>query len=322
MQQKFNLWGSCYFRHLKFAAVACGVCAVVSFSRIARATGLYSYDLVVTNQLTISTGDIQGTTFVDNLQTNGQPTFATSSAAGTGDTLDVAGNVTLGASGDGLTVNNGTFRHHNSLPAGMQLVLNGNRPDITDPTLSITPLVNMMNTMATYYNGLSATTLTPSGNNLNINPSGAGLNVYTISATALGQSNLGTTINLSSSTQAVLIEVTGSSFTYGSSEHLNVNGPAGDPTPDSQVLWYFPTATTVDLNDSLWNGAVLAPSGNLTDNNQDIMGGVYAQNFTETAEVHLPTPVSLFDAPVPEPASLLILSAATTLAGLRRPRRA
>jgi choice-of-anchor A domain-containing protein len=323
MQKQLHSWGLRQSNQFKLAGIAVSLCALAFYSSAARAGTLYSYDLVVTNQLTINSGDIQGTTFVDNLLSNDQPTFATSSSlAGTEDTLDVAGNVTIGSNGEGLTVNNGTFRHHFALPSGIQLNLNGNRPDITDSSLSITPLVNMMNNMATYYNSLSATTLTPSGQNLNINPTGTGLNVYTISASALAASNLNVTVNLANATQGALIEVTGSSFTFGSSEHLTVNAPGGDTTPDSQVLWYFPTATTVNLQDSIWNGALLAPSANLTDNNQDVMGGVYVQNFTETAEIHLPTPNSLFNAPVPEPASLLILTAATSVAALRRRKRA
>jgi choice-of-anchor A domain-containing protein len=302
--------------------VGSGLLGLFLLPVLAKGQVLFSYDLVVTGKLVINSNDVQGTTFVNNLETEGQPIFATSGFGASVDTLNVAGAVTLGNSGDGLTMDSGTFVHHGALPNGTQLVLNGNSTSVTNPSLSITSLVNQMTSMANYYNTLTATSVSPSGNSLTFNPAGTGLDVYTVTAANLASQNLGVTINLANSSQAILIEVTGSSFEFGSSEHINVNAPNGDSTPDSQILWYFPTATTVTEDDSEWYGALFAPDATLTDNNQDMMGGVYVQNFTETAEVHVPTPSSLFDAPVPEPTSLLLLIGATGWAGLRRPRRA
>jgi len=73
----------------------------------------------------------------------------------------------------------------------------------------------------------------------------------------------------------------------------------------------------------------LAPSASLADNNQNIDGGVYVQNFTQTAEVHLsssslnpgdpqfngPTP------PVPEPATWVLISLGGAMLAARQRNR-
>jgi choice-of-anchor A domain-containing protein len=284
-------------------------------ARVSSADSIFNYNIVVTNTLTIGPDDEQGPVFVNNLITNGQPVFASSSSSGHGDTLNVAGTITLGATGDGITLNNGTFVHHFALPSGMTVNLNGNRPDITDPSLSIVALSNQMGFLANVYSGKSANaTASLSGNNLNLNPTGTGLSVYDITSSTLGASNLNVSINLANSTQAVLIEVSGSSFTFGSSEHINISGGTGE----DQVLWFFPNATTISLQDP-WEGSILATNASLSTTSQDITGGVYVKNFNESAEVHLPVVNSPLLTNVPEPGSVGLLS----LMGLlfRRPRR-
>jgi choice-of-anchor A domain-containing protein len=297
------------------------LCLCLSTS-LASGQVLFSYDMVVTGQLIIKSDDVQGTAFVGSLESEGMPIFD-QNEVGSGNTLSVAGAVTLGSGGTGLTMQSGNFAHQSALPNPFSLDLNNGSTSSTVPSLSISSLASQMTSTANYYNTLTGSSLSVSGNNLNINPTGTGLNVFTISASALATQNLNVAINLSNSSQAALIMVTGSSFEFGSSEHINVNAPNGDTTPDSQILWDFPTATTVTEDDSEWYGAMFAPDATLTDNNQDMMGGVYVANFTETAEVHVPTPSSLFNPPaaVPEPTSFVLFAAATVWTGLRRPRR-
>ena len=111
--------------------------------------------------------------------------------------------------------------------------------------------------------------------------------------------------------QSIIVLVPDSSFTFGSSEHVSL----GSGTTGTQILWVFSSASTISLNDSQWEGSLLAPSATLTDNSQNINGGVYVQNFTQTAEVHLSDP-SLgpgqpqFNGPppVPEPATAVLIS--------------
>src|ERR1700728_3958525 len=94
---------------------------------VARADSLFDYNVVVTCKLTTSS-HIQGRTFVNNLSTSNQPDFAQSAVAGTGDTLDVAGNVT----GSGLSMERGVFRHAGALPGNFTLNLNNGSSQMSD----------------------------------------------------------------------------------------------------------------------------------------------------------------------------------------------
>jgi choice-of-anchor A domain-containing protein len=284
--------------------------ALLSFVSVAKADFIFNYNVIVTGTLTTGSNHVDGSTFVDNLVSNGQPVFAMSTLAGTGDTLNVAGSV----SGSGLTLDNGTFVHSGALPGGFSLVLNGNAPDVLNPSLSISPLAGQITSTAAYYNGLTVnSTATSSGQNLTFNPTGTGLSVYSITGSTLSQQNENISINLANNSQAVLIEVPEVSVNFGNSEHISINGGTV-----GQVLWYFPSASTISVNDP-WNGAIFAPGATLSNNNQNINGGVYVENFTNSAEVHLPAPTSSLFA-VPEPSAGMLAVGALAL-GARRPRR-
>jgi choice-of-anchor A domain-containing protein len=276
--------------HKAVLAVVC--CA--GTAGMVRADSLFNYNVVVTGTLTDSS-HIQGRTFVDNLAVSNQPDFAQSTAAGTGDTLDVAGTVT----GNGLTLERGVFRHAGAL--GFTPVLNGGSTSVQDSSVSISSLSNQMNSIASLYNSYSATTVTPSGGNLNINATGTGVAVFSVNASDLSNSNENVSVNVGTAS-SVIIQVLGSSFTFGSSEHESITGSS------QQVIWDFVNATMIHLNDSTWNGSILDPLATLTSPNQNIDGGVYVANFNQSAEVHLPTdgngnPVTpAFNGPVPVPA--------------------
>lgn len=253
------------------------VVLAVSFGpmRSARGGSLLSYNVVVTGTLTTDS-HIDGDTFVDNLVTSNQPDFAQTAAAGTGDTLDVAGSV----SGNGLTMGRGVFRHAGSLPANFTLNLNGGASQVKDSSLSIDCLAGQMNSAGAYFSSLPALSAQPSGGNISFASVGSGMTVYSVAASALDGQNENVSITASAGT-SVLIVVTGNLFDFNSSEHINITGSG------QQVMWYFPTATSINLGDSLWIGSILAPQATLTDNNQNINGGVYVENFDQTAEVHL-----------------------------------
>jgi choice-of-anchor A domain-containing protein len=148
------------------------------------------------------------------------------------------------------------------------------------------------------------------GNNLHLTASGSGATVFTETAADLMGSNLNITVTAGAG-QSIIVLVPDTSFNFGSSEHVSLGGS----TTGTQILWVFGNANTISMNDSQWQGSLLAPNATLTDNNQNINGGVYVQNFTQTAEVHLSDPGlgpndPQFNGPppVPEPATVVLIS--------------
>lgn len=301
----------------KRAAAWVGIC--LASATVTRADSLFDYNVVVTDTLTASS-HIQGRTFVNNLVTNNQPDFAQSAAAGTGDTLDVAGQVT----GNGLTMERGVFRHAHPIASPFQLNLNGGSSGVTDASTSITSLSNQMNAIASQYGTFLATSLAPAGTNVSITATGNAASVFSIAASDLSKQNESIQVNTGSAS-AVIIKVLGNAFTFGPSEHESINGSS------QNVIWYFPDATTITLNDSVWSGSILAPLAILTSPNQNIEGGVYVRSFQQTAEVHLPgnTLTPVFSGPVPLPvpsvamASFLLMGCGLTVYSARslRPLR-
>jgi choice-of-anchor A domain-containing protein len=239
---------------------------------------LLGYNVVVAGTLTTNS-HVDGATFVDNLATQNQPEFAQSAAAGSGNTLNVAGSV----SGSGLTLGRGVFRHAGSLPTDFTLNLNNGSSQVTDSALSINCLAEQMNSAGAYFNSLPALSAQPSGGSIHFASSGSGLTVYSVAASALAGQNESISISAAAGS-SLLIVVTGDMFDFNSSEHVNISGSG------QQVMWYFPNANAINLGDSTWMGSILAPNATLTDNNQNISGGVYVENFDQTAEVHLSDP--------------------------------
>jgi choice-of-anchor A domain-containing protein len=283
-----------------------GLLPILGSAALSPAAIFTSYNVVVTNNYT-DQSHVQGTTYANNLDAINVPDFAQSPAAGTGDTLTVTGNIT----GSTITLERGVYRYAQSTAPSANL--NGGSTEVHDPTISITDLANQLSNAAGFYASQPNTTVTPTGSNLNLTASGFGATYFDEPASDLDQSNEDVTLTASAG-QFIIVVVPDASFSFGSSEHISLGGS----TSGDQIMWDFPNATTVSLDDSLWTGSLLAPGATLTDNNQDIAGGVYVENFTQTAEVHLSDPnltpgEPQFGGPtpsVPEPSSLLLFSAA------------
>lgn len=268
-----------YMGKLKHCFVlAAAVSLPIAPVRRASGASLLSYNVVVAGTLTTNS-HIDGTTFVENLVTQNQPEFAQSAAAGGGNTLNVAGSV----SGSGLTLGQGVFRHAGSLPAGFTLNLNNGSSQVMDPSLSISCLSEQMQSASIYFSSLPARSAQTSGGNIGFTASANGLTVYSVAACKLAEQNENISIAAAAGS-SLLIVVTGCMFDFNSSEHINISGSG------QQVMWYFPNASAINLGDSTWVGSILAPHATLTDNNQNISGGVYVENFDQTAEVHLSDP--------------------------------
>jgi choice-of-anchor A domain-containing protein len=274
---------TCMWARRYMLGFACGI--VVASP--AFAGSFLDYNVVATGTLTINSQDIQGRTFVNNLAVSNQPDFAQSSAAGTGDTLTVAGSI----SGSGLTLERGVFRHAGNLPQPFTLNLNGGSSQVQDSSVSIASLASQLSSAASYFNSLAATGVSASGGNLAINASGSGVAVFAVSAADLQNQNENVQINVNSAS-AVIIKVIGSSLAFGTSEHQSISGSS------QNVMWYFPTASSVLLNDSTWNGSILALQAGLSSPTQAINGGVYVQTFNQGSEVHLPSPGLAFGSPM------------------------
>jgi choice-of-anchor A domain-containing protein len=276
--------------------------AAVAARSSCQASSIFDYNVIVTGTFTAES-HVQGRSFANNLTAINQPDFAQSPSAGTGDTLTVAGTIS-GSS----TLERGIYRYAQA--TAPSAVLNGGSSLVHDATVSIAPLASQMSSASSFYSAMSGTHVSPVGNNLNLTASGSGATVFNETAADLSGSNLNITLTAGAG-QSIIVLVPDSGFNFGSSEHVSLGGS----TTGTQILWVFANATTISMNDSQWQGSLLAPNASLTDNNQNINGGVYVQNFVQTAEVHLSDPGlgpnnPQFNGPppVPEPATVVMIS--------------
>ena len=224
-----------------------GILPILGSAALSPAAIFTSYNVVVTNNYT-DQSHVQGTTYANNLDAINVPDFARSSAAGTGDTLTVTGNIT----GSTITLERGVFRYAQSTAPSANL--NGGSTEVHDPTISITDLANQLSNAAAFYASQPNTTVTPAGSNLNLTASGSGATYFDEPASDLDQSNENVTLTAGAG-QFIIVVVPDASFSFGSSEHITLGGS----TSGEQIMWDFPNATTVSLDDSLWTGSLLAP---------------------------------------------------------------
>jgi choice-of-anchor A domain-containing protein len=293
------------------------VCALSTsaLAGVSRGSTFTQYNVVVTGSYT-DQSHVQGNTFANNLDAINVPDFG-QNTSGMSDTLTVTGSIT----GSTVTLEHGVYRYAQLTTPSANL--NGGSTLVHDPSVSITNLANQLSANSAYYASLPATTVTPSGNSLNLTASGTGATVFNEPGSDLNGQNENVTVTAGAG-QTVIIVVPDSSFTFGSSNHITL----GNNTSADQIMWAFPDASAVSFN-SQWYGSLLAPLATLSDNNQNINGGVYVDNFDQTAEVHLSDPSltgcqPMFKGPtalVPEPASLALLLCAACVAIRRRPLR-
>ncbi len=146
-------------------------------------------------------------------------------------------------------------------------------------------------------------TVTSTANSLTLTGSSASQNVFNITAAqltaALASGSAGITVNAPAGS-AVIINVSGTSETISGSS-ITLNGVA-----NSQVLWNFSEATSINYAMVSWAGAMLAPVASFSGNGGDINGQIIANTISGNTAFR----DSLFagtiaaSTPTPEPSTL------------------
>ncbi len=153
--------------------------------------------------------------------------------------------------------------------------------------------------------GSAVNTSNPNNYKINITNTG-GLNVFTINAALLSG---GKTLDVvgGNGQETIVFNVLGSTVNWGTNYNGNKN----------RTLWNFSDATTLNVNDRLLQGSVLAVNATVNQS-QNIEGTLIASalNVSNGAELHSFTFEG--NAPVPEPATMTILG----LAAMLRKRKA
>jgi len=303
-----------------------GVLSMAAACVPAGAATLTSYNLVVTGNYSTNS-HVDGRSFVNNISVQNSPVFAMHSSAGTGDTLTIAGSVT----GNALHVNRGVLRTKTALPNGFTVNLNGGASRVVDPTVSIADLASQITAASAHFASVTESTagygagnivIDQEGKRINFNASAAAAGkaaIFTLAASELSRNNLSFAFNLGSATSAIINVVGGASLNPNQG---NFNGASGALA--SKVLWNFASATSLSLK-SNWYGTILGPNLSVNMNNQNIDGGVYVRNLTQTGELHDfrfvgPQPISAAPLVIPLPSAALAGLLGLAALGGRRKR--
>jgi choice-of-anchor A domain-containing protein len=262
-----------------------------------------NYNLFTTGNATVSNSDVEGKVAVGGNYSSSSYSVGLINPgnAGSNNTLVVGGNATLnGGTVYGDVVYGGTYSASNQNVTGTH-----HQGSPINFAAAATDLINKSNT----WGALSATgsTLLQYGGAYftGIN---AGLNVFNLDGSQMNSLNH-FHINVPTGS-TILINVTGTTVatSYGGYElnghSLADTGFAGN----SNILWNFKDATSLDLHSI--GGSIFAPKANVTSNYNAVNGQIIAKTFTGTGQTNYhPFTGNLpgGNAPVPEPASMLVL---------------
>lgn len=246
------------------------------------------------------------------------PSGFTSNALTVGGNLNATGgtvfhgNVAVGGSitSTGLTIAAGTQTANAALPLNFS-----------------TELVSLKNISSAAAALTSNGTITKPGN-LVFTGSNTSLNVFSIAASNLFVGS-GVAINIPVGSLAV-INVTGTSFNSGSTGGWTINGQTIDNSNAgraSSILYNFSDATALNIGGS-WGGSILAPKADVTLGWGGFYGSLYADDVVSSSEFYqarftgydkITPPIST--APVPEPATWLLMVGGFVLLGMAMRRR-
>lgn len=150
-----------------------------------------------------------------------------------------------------------------------------------------------------------------------------GVAVFNIMGSDIFSNNLGQQIELSATgiTTSVVINVGGTSVNWSAAS--NMVSKFTEDHWQGHTIWNFYEATSVNLGNHQFNGAILAPYASVNAGG-NIDGLVVAQNLTTNSEVHLPGNGNAYDgylAAVPEPGSAWLVLAIGGFVLIARNRR-
>lgn len=305
-------------------AALASVVSFVALSQTARSASMFDYNLIVTNKLDTSS-EVEGRTFVKNLNLRGSSQFGFKALVGTSDVLSVANDITSPQSVQ-IKPFYGVFRHTKPLPSNVTIDLQQNATAVQTP-VDITSLASEIATTSSALASLTANSSysAPANGNLGftLNYNSLGQAIVSLPASVLNQNqNFNLAIPSLPSGRTLIINVTGLTSIDIQS---NFNAQAIDA---ARVIWNFPSVTNINFGRSFY-GSVIAPLASIKNSTQ-LTGGVYVANFTMDGEIHHPfnntlpptntaLPVLTGTAIVPEPAALGLML--VPLMGLVRRRR-
>lgn len=274
-------------------------------SSIAIAFSLKDYNLIVFDDLDL-TSEVEGNTFIGgNLTGSGNFAIVPQSLDTGADTLIVGGNIN-----GNFNINNGNVRYGGTQSGNLNL--NGqNSQAIFDPTVDISSLENELKQVSTNLADMASTGTNQLPSNqpapAKLVSSGNRFEVFNIDGNSLFGSNLVQQIELivNGSEDTILINVSGTNINWNTS---NFVGEINQDALQQKVIWNFYEATNLTFQRQ-FQGSLLAPLATL-DVSSPIEGSVAVNNFNMNSEIHLPIFNGQIET-VPEPVS--ILGAATAL---------
>ena len=306
------------------AALLLGVFCAATASNASAAETFSNYDVVAFGSFTSANTEVNGSLAVGGAaNVNGFSVGKDLPSSFSGNALTVGGN---------LAYTNGQVFHGNAVVGGAITGSSFNVPAGTKTANAAMPL-NFSNELVSLKNiSTAAAALTANGTitkpgNLVLTGTNTSLNVFSITASDLFVGS-GVAINIPVGSLAV-INVSGASFNAGSTGGWTINGQtiSNDSAGlASSILYNFSDATALDISGS-WGGTILAPKADVNVRWGGFFGSLYADDVNSSSEFYrarftgydkIAPPVT---APVPEPASWLMMIGGFMLLGMAMRRR-